>query len=94
MKLKYKFVVQEVSDGFVAVAVDEDAEKFSGIVRMNRVGKEIFAMMEQETTEEDIIAALQSQYIDTESAIPQEVHRFIEKLTQEKIITGAGGESV
>ena len=30
MKLKYKFVVQEVSDGFVAVAVGADAAKFSG----------------------------------------------------------------
>lgn len=86
MKLNYKFITQQVPEGFIAVATDEDAEKFQGIVRLNGVGMEIFQMLSTDQTEDSIIEALRQKYRDDENKIPASVHRFVEYLRSEGVL--------
>lgn len=39
MKLKYKFVVRNVSGKPVAVAVGQDNERFNGMIKLNPSGR-------------------------------------------------------
>ena len=50
MKLKYQFVVNEVADQYVAVAVGAALEAFNGFIKMNDVGAEIFDLLKNEIT--------------------------------------------
>ena len=45
MKLKYNFIVNEVADKMVAVAVGDDLDKFNGFIKMNDVGAEIVEIL-------------------------------------------------
>ena len=45
MKLKYNFIVNEVADKMVAVAVGADLEAFNGFIKMNDIGAEIFEIL-------------------------------------------------
>ena len=81
MKLKYKFVTNKVADRIVAVAVGEDAAKFSGFIKMNDTGAYIFNMLENNVTEDEIVALMEQEY---EGVSPEElresVKEFIAKL--------------
>lgn len=86
MRLKYPFVTQKVNDGYVAVATGEGASEFKGIVRLNEVGMEIFRLLEEEQTEESIVAELKRTYLDRDGTIERAVHEFVAKLESEGIL--------
>lgn len=83
MKLKYKFVTNKVADRIVAVAVGEDAAKFSGFIKMNDTGAYIFNMLKNDVTEDEIVASMEEEY---EGVTPEElrdtVKEFIGRLKE------------
>ena len=67
MKLKYNFVTNKVADRIVAVAVGEDANKFSGFIKMNDTGAYIFNMLKSDVTEDEIVASIEREYDGADS---------------------------
>jgi hypothetical protein len=80
MKLKYKFAYQKTTDGYAAVAVDDDAEKFNGILHLNETGASIMKLLEKDQTEESIVEELRKEYEDEDGKMAPVVHAFLEKL--------------
>ena len=62
MKLKYNFVINEVADKIVAVAVGEDIDKFNGFIKMNETGAQIFNLLKEEITMEALISEMAKLY--------------------------------
>ena len=87
MKLKYNFVVNEVADQFVAVAVGDDLNQFNGFVKMNDTGASIFEKLKDDISLEDLIAAMQKEYPDeTLETVTSCVNEFVEGLKKEDIL--------
>lgn len=86
MKLKYPFITQQVNDGYVAVATDEGAAEFKGIIRLNEVGKEIFDLLSTDQTEELLVAALKERYSDPNDEIESSVRGFVDYLAAEGVL--------
>lgn len=86
MKLKYPFITQQVNDGYVAVATDEGAAEFKGIIRLNEVGKEIFDLLSTDQTEELLVAALKERYSDPNDEIESSVRDFVDYLANEGVL--------
>lgn len=87
MKLKYQFVTNEVADKIVAVAVGGDLEQFNGFIKMNDVGASIFNLLKNETTEDEVVAAMQKEYPDaTEAEVRENVTTFIAKLKESDVL--------
>jgi hypothetical protein len=86
MKLKYPFITQQVNDGYVAVATDEGAAEFKGIIRLNEVGKEIFDLLSTDQTEELLVAALKERYSDPNDEIESSVRDFVDYLATEGVL--------
>lgn len=80
MKLKYDFIVREIGERYVAVAVGENAEDFHGIIKMNKSGKIILEMMKNEISKEELVAALMDKYEGTEEFFSGEVDKFVKSL--------------
>lgn len=88
MKLKYKFVINEVADQMVAVVIGDDLEKFNGFVKMNDIGAYIFKKLENDVTEDMIVADMVKDYPDaTEAEIRETVSGFITGLKEKDLIT-------
>lgn len=87
MKLRYKFVTNRVADRIVAVAVGEDAEKFSGFIKMNDTGAYIFNMLKSDVTEDEIVASMEKEYegVSTEE-LSDTVKEFIGRLKESGVI--------
>lgn len=81
MKLKCKFVINNVAGENIAVAVGKNSG-FRGYIRLNETGKDIFELLKKDTTREKIIGSLKEKYPDaTPEELAESVDGIIEKLS-------------
>ena len=86
MKAKYSFDIMELDDDQVAVPVGTGAEQFHGVLKVNETAAAILKLLEEETTENQIVEALIKEYTGDKAEISDYVHGFIEKLRLEGIV--------
>lgn len=88
MKLKYKFIVQNVSGKPVAVAVGKDNAKFNGMIKLNDSGEQIFRLLiDGYDTQEEILCRFAAHYGVTEESVRPAVLAFIDQLRQSGLLT-------
>lgn len=86
MKLKYKFVTNEVAGKTVAVAVGEDLESFGGFIKLNETGAFIFNLLREEISKEEIVKAICREYDVTEEKAIKATEEFLEYLSSFGVI--------
>ena len=87
MKLKYNFIVNQVADKMVAVAVGGDLEAFNGFIKMNDIGAEIFEILKNDVTLEEIIAKMLEKHPEaTKEEATETVTEFVEKLKESGVV--------
>ena len=81
MKLKYDFIINELADTKVAVAVGEGLTNFNGFLKMNDVGASIFAKLKNDITIDELIAQMSAEYPDEPAeTVDKCVKEFVDKL--------------
>lgn len=69
MKIKDGFMLRKVGGQNVVVALGEASRSFNGIIRLNDTGVFLWQQLQQDKTEEQLLAALTAEYdIDAEKA--------------------------
>lgn len=87
MKLKYEFVVNQVADQMVAVPVGDGMENFNGFVKMNDIGAEIFEILKEDVTLEEIVEIMLKKHPEaTKEEAIETVAEFTEQLKKEGIV--------
>lgn len=87
MKLKYEFVINQVADQMVAVPVGEDMGNFNGFVKTNDVGAEIFEILKNDVTLEEIVEEMLKKHPEsTKEEVTETVTEFTDKLIKEGIV--------
>lgn len=79
MRLKKGFVIHNIGDEYMAVATGDLLQDFYGYVRNNETATDIFVMLQEETTEEQIVDAMYEKYDVEREVLEQDVHEIIEK---------------
>ena len=63
MKIKSGFVIEAVGDGYLAVAVGERADEFTGLVRMNSTGAFLWKLIEEnDVSKEELLKKVLEEY--------------------------------
>ena len=83
MRLKKGFILHQVGDEHMAVATGEAAKGFNGIVRNNETAAYVFELLQEETTEAEIVKKMCERYDADEARICKDVHRLIEEMRKE-----------
>lgn len=87
MRLRYQFVVRNVSGKPVAVAVGQDNEKFNGMVKLNTSGEVIFKMLsEGNITLDEIVARFAQRFAISEETARPSVMAFVDQLRQNGLL--------
>ena len=87
MKLKYDFVINEVAGKKVAVAVGDGLNNFNGFIKMNDIGAEIFEILKNDVTVDEIVKIMLEKHPDaTEEEAIETITEFTNKLKEEGII--------
>ena len=86
MKAKYTFEIMDLDDGLVAVPVGDGADQFHGVLKVNETAAAILKLIEQETTEEEIVDALLKEYNGNREEVAECVREYLETLNAEGVI--------
>ena len=86
MKRKDGFILQSIGDETYAVAVTPEAAALGSMIRLNPTGAFLFALLEEERTEEECITALAAHYEIDPAVAAADVRRFLEGLREAKIL--------
>lgn len=80
MKLKDGYMLREVAGNSVVVAVGKATLDFSGLISLNGSGTLLWRMLEEEATEEAMIAAILNEYEIDAITAQNDIAAFLNKL--------------
>lgn len=86
MKIKSDFMLREVAGYYVVVPVGSGALDFNGVINLNESGATLWRAMENDVTEEELVATLTSEYEVDEDRAKADVAAFVNKMKEAKLI--------
>ncbi len=86
MKLKTGFILHQVGEEYIVVAVEERTKEFCGMIKLNRTAAFLWEQMKEEFTKEDLTNALLEKYDVSKEKAKCEVDSFLDMLLQAKVI--------
>lgn len=87
MRLKYEFSIMDMGDEYAAVSVGDDADKFHGMLKLNKVSADILNQLQNETDTVQVQNYLKEQYPDSsEDEIKKLLTDFINQLVKEGLL--------
>ncbi len=86
MKLKYEFVMRNVADKTVAIAVGEPENSFNGMLTLNDSGAFILEHLKEDTDIETLIKDFLGEYDATKDQAERTITSFIGKLREAGLI--------
>ena len=94
MKLRYKFAMQKVGSGIVAVAVEEDALKYNEILRMNYTGAFILKQLQNDITYIELVERMLQKYDADKSTVEKILVDFLVMLSGKELLLDDNGEVI
>ncbi len=86
MKLKDGVIFTQVADETIVVTVGEAAQSYKGMIKLNATGAFIAQLMLQQTTREEMVAALRQEYEVDEATAKDAVAAIVEKFASVELI--------
>ena len=80
MKIKDGFMLSRVAGSYVVVPVGAVQADFTGMITLNPVGAFLWGKLEKETTRDELLKSVLSQYDTDEKTAAQDIDRYLEKL--------------
>ncbi len=77
MKIKSGFMLRQVANSFVVVAVGARSEEFNGMVNLNATGAFLWKETQKGAERDELVEALLEQYDVTRELAERDVDRFI-----------------
>lgn len=86
MKIKEGFMLRQVGEQIIVVAVGSASRDFNGIIRLNSVGKFIWEALSEDLTEIELVAKLLDNYNVDEDTAKADVKAFVNKLEEAGLV--------
>ena len=86
MKIKEGFILREVADSFIVVAIGDAVKSFNGVINLNETSALLWKTLEKGAEKEDLVNALLNNYEVERELAETDVEAFITKLTEAGLI--------
>ena len=86
MKIKENFMLRKVADCYVVVPVGAAVAQFNGMINLNEAGAFLWQLLENETTIDDVVAAMLGQYEVDEATAKNDVEKFVAQLREASLL--------
>lgn len=86
MKIKSDFILREMDDMSIVVAVGESAAKFNGVINLNGTAEFMWKKLSEGCTKEELIESVLEEYDVPAQTVQTDVEQFIAKLREENIL--------
>ena len=82
MKIKKDFVLRQVVDTWVVLALADETVNFSGMLTLNESGIMLWKLLEQGADREVLVNALTAEYDVSQQQAATDVEQFLDRLCQ------------
>ncbi len=86
MKIKNGFLLRQVGEQNIVVAIGDESRDFNGIIRLNDTGKFLWEKLQADTTESALVSAMLLEYDIDEATAKNDVADFITALKEAKLL--------
>ena len=86
MRIKNDFILRQVADNYLVVAVGDAVKDFNGIINLNETGAFLWKILENGATEEELVKKLTEEYDVTEETAKRDVGTFVAKLAEANLL--------
>ena len=86
IKTKPGFLLREIGQTYIVVPVGAEAQKFNGIIKLNKTGKFLWETISQGIEFEDLINAVLDEYDIDEEIARKDAQAFVEKANAANLI--------
>ncbi len=86
MKIKDGFILKEMAGSWVVVPVGENMVNFQMMMTLNESGAFLWNQLLTEKSEQDLVAALLSEYDTDEATAMADVKEFLHSLTDKGVL--------
>ena len=81
MKLKKDFIIHSTGEEEILLAVNEEAKRFHGIVKLNETASKIAHLLLEDVTLSDIVDAFAKEYPDVDrTTLEEDIQSVIDQL--------------
>ncbi|MCR5422344.1 MAG: PqqD family protein [Bacilli bacterium] len=81
-KIKEGFVLRQIKDNYIVVALGKASKEFNGMMNLNETGAFIWNLLNGENTVDDIVGKMTKEYDVSEEIAREDLEGFIDKLIQ------------
>ena len=86
MHLKYNFQMMDLHNQTVAVPIDESADGFHGVIKLNKTAAFVFNLLKEDITEEAIVDAMMSKYEGSREQMEADVKTYIAEFEERGLL--------
>lgn len=86
MKIKDNFMLRKVADCYVVVPIGAAVAGFNGMINLNEAGAFLWQLLENDTTEDAVVAAMLEHYEVDEEVARNDVRKFIAQLNDANLL--------
>ncbi|HJA67043.1 hypothetical protein B5F07_14060 [Lachnoclostridium sp. An169] len=86
MKIREGFVLRQVADSWMAVPVGSMAGKIHGLVALNETAADIWNILQDDHTEEEVVEILAMNYDEKKEVLAESVHAFLRELEEQEML--------
>lgn len=88
MKIEKDFVLREIAGEYIIIPTGQMALQFNGLITVNEIGVFLWKMLQEGTTEEELVAAVLEEYEVDEELARKDIREFLDKLSEGKVLSG------
>ena len=86
MKIKEGFVLREVMDNFIVVAVGKGVKTFNGMIQLNDTGAFLWKLLEKGAEEDQLVEQMMKEYGIERDVAKGDVQEFIQGLKEANLL--------
>ena len=87
MKIDKNFVLREIAGEYIIIPTGRTALEFNGLITVNEVGMELWKMLQDDVTFDNLLNGILEEYDVDENAAREDIQEFLDRLVQGGILT-------
>lgn len=76
MKIDKNFVLREIAGEYIIIPTGRTALEFNGLITVNEVGMELWKMLQEDVTFDDLLNGILEEYDVDENAAREDIQEF------------------
>ena len=86
MRVDKEFVLREIAGDYVIIPTGKTVLSFNGLISVNEIGAFLWELLQEETTIEELVAAVLKEYEVDEKTAREDIEEFIDRLAAGNVL--------